>query len=146
MGHEPVTIDELLEQLRGRGQRATTARRAVLEELLAAGEGHLAAEELARRIQTRHPAIHLSTIYRTLDALTDAGIISLARFGDQPATYHLTTDVHHHAVCTACGSTLNLDPAVFEPVRRRLLRDHGFHADPHHLTIAGLCRRCSASG
>lgn len=138
------TADALVDQLRARGLRATTARRAVLEALVAAGTDHLTADELGRRVRADHPAIHLSTIYRTLEALTDAGVTNVARFADQPVTYHLATDVHHHAVCTRCGATLVLDPAVFEPVRRRLRRDHGFEADPHHLTIVGLCRDCAA--
>ena len=141
--HVDVTLDELVEQLRSRGQRATTARRAVLAELLAAGSTHLTADELARRIQSDHPAVHLSTVYRTLEALTDAGLLTVARFRDEPVTYHLASDVHHHAVCTACGATLDLAPSVLDPVRRRLRREHGFVAEPHHLTIPGLCARCA---
>jgi Fur family ferric uptake transcriptional regulator len=140
--HQP-TIDELIEQLRERGQRATTARRAVLVALLEAGDAHLTADELARRIHEDHPAIHLSTVYRTLDVLTDAGILAVARFGDHGIAYHLTTDVHHHAVCTTCGDTLNLPSKVFEPVRRRLERDYGYVADPQHLTITGTCGVCA---
>lgn len=141
--HRP-TLDELLAQLRARGQRATTARRAVLAELLAAGDTHLTADELARRIHAEHPAIHLSTVYRTLDALAAAGLIVVARFADQPLTYHLAGDVHHHAVCTTCGDTINLPVRVLAPLRRRLLRDHGFDADPRHLTITGTCAGCRA--
>ncbi len=139
-----MTIDDLVEQLRDRGQRATTARRAVLAELLDAGDTHLTADELARRIHAHHPAIHLSTVYRTLDSLTTAGLIAVARFADQPVTYHLATEVHHHAVCARCGATISFSPRVLEPVARRLERDYGFRADPQHLTIQGLCADCSA--
>ncbi len=139
-----MTIDALMDELRQAGQRATVARRAVLEELLAAGETHLTAEELARQVRAEHPAIHLSTVYRTLDSLTDAGIIAPARLADHPATYHLTGDVHHHAVCTRCEAVISLPATMFEPVRTRLRRDHGFRADPHHLTITGLCASCAA--
>jgi Fur family ferric uptake transcriptional regulator len=138
------SIDDLVAELRAHGQRATVARRAVLEALLEAGDDHLSADELAPRVRERHPAIHLSTVYRTLDALTEADVITLARFADRPATYHLATDRHHHAVCSRCGTTINLSVGVLDPVRRRLLRDHGFRADPNHLTIHGLCRACAA--
>lgn len=138
-----ITLEDLVAELRDRGQRATTARRAVLAEILAAGDTHLSAEDLARRIQRQHPAIHLSTVYRTLDALTEAGLIAVARFRDQPVTYHLAVDVHHHALCTNCGATINLPPGALDPLRRRLRRDHGFRADPRHLTIPGVCERCA---
>ncbi len=145
MAGREITVEDLVDQLRRKGQRSTTARRAVLAELIEAGDEHLTAEELARRIQVRHPAIHLSTVYRTLDVLTDAGIIAVARIGHQPVTFHLTSDVHHHAVCTRCGTTLNLPPDVLDLVSRRLQRDFGFRADPHHLTINGICGSCLAS-
>lgn len=115
----------------------------MLEALLAAGDAHLTAEELAARVSALHPSVHLSTIYRTLDALDEAGLISRARIGDQPASYHLTNDVHHHAVCSGCGRVLNLSPALFDELSARLLEDSGFHADPRHLTISGLCRDCA---
>ncbi|CAN5674118.1 hypothetical protein BH10ACT3_BH10ACT3_19090 [soil metagenome] len=143
-GEDPASIDELMTTLRERGQRATTARRAVLEQLLAAGETHLTADELARRVSDDHPAIHLSTIYRTLDSLDEAGLISPARFADSPVTYHLTGNVHHHAVCSNCGTVLRLPSELFEPVSSRLLNEFGFHADPHHMIISGLCRDCAS--
>jgi Fur family transcriptional regulator, ferric uptake regulator len=139
-----TTVDDLLAELRKAGHRATTARRAVLEELVAAGPQHRTADDIARRISDRYPTIHLSTVYRTLDALAGAGIIALARFGDEPATYHLATDRHHHAVCTRCGTTIDVATGALDPLRRRLQRDYDFHADPHHLTIEGLCGDCAA--
>lgn len=138
------SLDDLIAELRAHGQRATTARRAVLEALLEAGDDHLTADELAPRVRENHPAIHLSTVYRTLDALTDARVISLARLADGPATYHLATDRHHHAVCTKCGTTISLPISVLDPVRRRLLRDYDFRANANHLTIPGLCSACAA--
>jgi Fur family ferric uptake transcriptional regulator len=144
VGHDAPSIDDLVDELRRAGQRCTVARRAVLEHLIDAGDEHLTADELASRVRAEHPAIHLSTVYRTLDALTEAAIITPARFADHPVTYHLTGDVHHHAVCTDCGASLNLPASVLGPVRTRLRREFGFEADPHHLTISGRCAECAA--
>src|ERR1700681_603848 len=55
-----------LDALRSEGRRVTTARRLVVE-LLANTAEHLTADDLAIRIHDAHPAIHLSTVYRTLD-------------------------------------------------------------------------------
>jgi Fur family ferric uptake transcriptional regulator len=136
-------IDSLIAELRRKGQRSTTARRAVLEQLLAAGDAHLGVDELAARVAAEHPSVHLSTIYRTLDALEEVGLVTRAPLGDHPASYHLTHDVHHHAVCSECATVLNLAPSMFEDVWLRLQEESGFRADPHHLTIDGLCRDCA---
>lgn len=135
-------IDGLLDQLRTRNVRVTVARRAVLEALLEAGDRHLSVDELADRVQRNHPTIHLSTIYRTVDSLESAGVITLARFADHPVTYHLAHDVHHHAVCSRCAAVLQLPGNVLDSLTRRLRSEYGFHAAPKHLTIPGLCADC----
>lgn len=137
-----TAVEELIDDLRRRGQRATTARRAVLEELLVAEDDHLSADQLADRVSRTHPSIHLSTIYRTLESLDEAGLITKAPIADQPVSYHLTHDVHHHAVCSGCGKVLNLSPLLFDDLTQRLAAEHGFRADPQHLTISGLCGDC----
>ncbi len=142
--HPQVSIDDLVDQLRTRGVRVTTARRAVLGVLVGAGERHLSADELAAEVQRDDPSVHLSTIYRTLDSLEEAGLITLARFSDHPVTYHLAGDVHHHAVCTRCATVLQLPADALDGVSRTLMREHGFHAAPRHLTIPGICADCAA--
>jgi len=140
-----VSLDELLDQLRQHGERVTVARRAVLEELLDAPGSHLAADALADRIHDRHPDIHLSTVYRTVEFLTHAGILTEVHVGHGPNSYHFAADSHHHAVCDTCGAEVEVPSDLFEPVTDRLRRDYGFAADPSHLTITGRCAACAAA-
>ncbi len=138
-------LDELLDRLRAEGERVTVARRAVLETLLAEPDSHLSADELADRIHRDHPSIHLSTVYRTVEFLTDTGILTEVRVGHGPSSYHFATDAHHHAVCDVCGSEVELPADLFEAVTTRLRDEHGFESDPHHLTITGTCAACAAA-
>ncbi|MDQ1510481.1 MAG: Fur family transcriptional regulator, ferric uptake regulator, partial [Actinomycetota bacterium] len=69
-----TTADEMLDQLREKGGRVTTARRLVVSTLIGA-TNHVTAEELAASIQEQHPEVHLSTVYRTLDSLEKLGIV-----------------------------------------------------------------------
>ncbi len=138
-------VDEALDQLRADGERITTARRVVLEQLSAAEGQHLTAEALAELVQSDHPDIHLSTIYRTLDFLTGAGILVDVRIGRGPAAYHFAGDAHHHAVCEVCGQLIELGPEVLAPVTAQLEADHGFSAHPSHIVFRGLCRDCQST-
>ena len=138
-------LEALLDRLRAGGERVTVARRAVLETLLAEPDSHLSADELADRIHRDHPSIHLSTVYRTVEFLTEAGILTEVRVGHGPSSYHFATDDHHHAVCDACGAEVALPADLFEAVTTRLRDEHGFQSDPHHLTITGLCADCAAT-
>lgn len=141
-GHHHV--EDLVADLRARGIRVTAARRLVLQTLVDAGADHLAADQIADRIHRTHPDLHVSTTYRTLDALEEAGMIVRAGLGDGPTTYHLADDHHHHAVCDGCGTTIELPDRLFAGVVRRLRDHHGFVAAPHHLTITGRCRSCAS--
>jgi Fur family ferric uptake transcriptional regulator len=141
MGTAP-TLDQLLDDLRGRGARVTTARRLVLGELMRHGAGHPSAEALAARLRRSHPELHLSTVYRTLEVLEELGMVARASFGDGAATYHLAGDRHHHAVCQSCGAVIVLPDSALRPVVQRLAREHGFAAAPYHLTIPGRCAAC----
>jgi len=146
--HQVQPIDDLLARLRARGERVTTARRAVLAELLAAGERHLSAEELVERINPKHPDIHLSTVYRTLELLRTAGLIvqvRVGRDGHDPAAYHVADHGHHHAVCSSCGAMFEFPDRVLQSLVNRLARDHGFVAEPRHLVIDGRCAACVAA-
>src|SRR3954454_24507238 len=107
MGTAP-TLDQLLDDLRGRGARVTTARRLVLGELMRHGAGHPSAEALAARLRRSHPELHLSTGYRTLEVLEELGMVARPRFGEGAATCHLAGDPHHHAVCQSCGAVIVL--------------------------------------
>ena len=135
-------LDHFLELLRDSGARVTTARRAVLTVLLEA-DGHLRAEDLADRVQRLHPDVHLSTIYRALEAFEELGVVAHVHLGHGPSTYHLSEELHHHAVCDVCGAVLELPADLLAAVGEQLRRDHGFVMDAHHFALAGRCAACA---
>lgn len=140
------TIDDLLERIRGGGGRVTAARRAVLEAFLETDDHHLSAEEVARRVQARRPDVHLSTVYRSLDAFEAAGVVVHVHLGHGPSIYHLATNLHHHAVCDRCATVIELPPDVLDDVAARLRDEHGFRVTAHHFALVGRCRACAAAG
>ena len=111
--------------------------------LVEAGAEHLAADELAARVHASAPQVHLSTVYRNLESLEEAGVLRRARLGEGPASYHLSADDHHHAVCRRCGVVIQVSADALGPVVAALAREHGFRAEPRHLTIDGVCAACA---
>ena len=138
-------LEEILDRLRERGGRVTRPRRAIITALLEA-DGHVTAESLADAVQRADPDIHLSTIYRTLERLTELDVVNHVHLGHGPAVYHLADDAHHHVVCDRCGSVVELPADVFEALGRRIERDHGFRLNAHHFALGGYCRRCVEEG
>jgi len=77
MPHTHSDVDTVLEKFRANGGRVTTARREIVSVVLGGTEHeHLTADEIGRRIQDEHPEIALSTVYRSLDALAEAGSVT----------------------------------------------------------------------
>jgi len=140
---DEARLERVLADLRAQGSRVTTARRAVLRSLLERRE-HTTAEQLAEQVRARHPDVHLSTVYRTLDALQHLGIVTHVHLGHGRAVYHLTDEIHHHAVCERCGAVIELPPELFGSVSDRLRRDFGFAVDTHHFALVGRCRSCGS--
>jgi Fur family ferric uptake transcriptional regulator len=142
---DDARVDEILGRLKGNGGRLTTGRRAIVQALLAAGDHHLNADELAATVQAQHPHIHLSTVYRTLDALEVAGVLDRMALGTGGAVYHFTDHVHHHLVCKDCGAVVDIPPDLVSSLTGELQRRFGYDLDQARLAVSGRCERCRAA-
>jgi Fur family transcriptional regulator, ferric uptake regulator len=139
-GGEPV--GQLSEALRERGLRLTLQREIILDTLEGM-TGHIAVEDVYRRIHPRFPQVNVSTIYRTLELLEQSGLIAHTHFHDGAAKWHRTEEAHHqHLVCERCGTEIDLDVALIAPLERTLRTRYGFAANFEHFAIVGICRNC----
>jgi Fe2+ or Zn2+ uptake regulation protein len=136
-----ATVDGVLDLVRRRGGRITSARRLLLQAIFEAEE-HRTAEELARVVQERAPDVHLSTIYRNLEDLQELGIVVHAHLGHGPSTYHLAAAAHGHLVCEECGAVIEVPDDLFAGLSRSASARFGFTIDPHHFAMLGRCRGC----
>src|SRR5829696_5971060 len=125
--------------LKDRGYRLTNQRRIIVREL--EGERHLSAEEIYDRVKGEHPDLGLSTVYRTLDLLTELDIVRKDDFGEGYSRYELTTErVHHNAICSECGAVNEYNEELMEYLALQVERETGFVTDWHEITLHGRCR------
>jgi Fur family ferric uptake transcriptional regulator len=135
----------IVARLRRLGLRVTPQRVLVMEALVSAG-GHLSADEIMRWVGERSSAINLATIYRTLDTLTAAGLVTQTDLGGGSVSYEVAGEAqHHHLVCQRCGLVAEMSDTFLAPLRERLLGDLGFRVETTHLALFGLCRGCCAA-
>jgi Fur family ferric uptake transcriptional regulator len=136
------SVDEILLRLRARGDRLTASRRAVVEALLSGGH-HVTADEIVAKVAERHPEVHRATVYRTLDRLEAAGVITHVHLGHGPSTFHLNERPHHHAVCSSCGAVVEVPLAALDGLATQLRDEHGFELSSQHFALSGHCRECA---
>jgi Fur family transcriptional regulator, ferric uptake regulator len=130
--------------LKDRGYRLTNQRRIIVHEL--EGERHLSAEEIYDRVKGEHPELGLSTVYRTLDLLTELGIVRKDDFGEGYSRYELATErMHHHARCEQCGKVIEFNEELMEYLALQVERETGFVTDWHEITLYGRCAECAVT-
>ena len=135
---------ELEHILRSRGYRLTNQRRAIVRELESGR--HLSAEEMYDHLRGEHPELGLSTVYRTLDLLTELGVARKDDFGEGYSRYELATErMHHHARCEECGRVIEFNEELMEYLALQVERETGFVTDWHEITLHGRCAECAAS-
>lgn len=137
-------VDGALDRLRRRGERVTAPRRAVLE-VLAGRSDHLTADEVSALLEGSD--VHRATVYRTLDVLSAAGVVSHRHLAGEAARYHLAATAegaeHLHGHCLGCGTVVVLPADALDAAGTRLREVSGFRLDIPQSTLSGLCEACA---
>lgn len=129
------------DRLRAVGLRRTSQRRAVLQALEELR--HATVDEVAAHVQRRLPDVSLSTVYRTLEALDEVGLVTHAHLHHGSPTYHtVDDDPHIHLVCSTCGRVQQQPVEVALPLAEAVRATLGFVVDLTHLALHGRCAQC----
>ncbi len=136
--------------------RHWTVPREEIFDLLIRSQQHLSAKEIYSTLNPSHPAIGLTTVYRTLDLLDRAGLVRKVHTGDGQVRYEYRrgpeSDHHHHLICTGCGKILNyrdFEKEELDLVRKTedtLAKKYGFLIREHNIEFLGLCPDCRPGG
>ncbi|MFC8043614.1 Fur family transcriptional regulator [Nocardia sp. NPDC057353] len=124
------------------GVRSTRQRNAIAA-LLGDIEEFRSAQELHDELRKRGEGIGLTTVYRTLQSLSDAGMVDVLRTDTGESVYRqCSTGHHHHLVCRGCGRTVEVEGPAVEAWADATAAEHGFTEVSHTLEIFGTCADC----
>ncbi len=130
--------------LQENGFRMTASRKAIIGTLVAS-DGHMSADELADLVHRDRPGVGRMTVYRTLDLLSDLGLIRPVYQGSAAVHYILMDNGHHHhMVCSRCHRVVEFDQCVLNEIEETVSRHYKFEIQGHFLEIFGLCPECHA--
>jgi Fur family ferric uptake transcriptional regulator len=121
---------------------ATSTRRAIVD-LLKHERRYLTASAIFRLLKGDNPKLALSTVYRTLEFLTELGSVSSRTEPSGESSYVFCTDEHHHhAICKICGHVDEVDCEAMDQFKTALLNQQSFILDDHSIEFYGRCARC----
>ena len=142
---KPIAVADLSEAIdvvRASGLRLTSARRLVLEALLAA-RAPISAEDIADGLGGTMTQSDIASVYRNLETLGSLGLVRHFHAGHGPGRHVLEgLGDREYLACESCGALESVEPAALDGVRDAVRDLSGFEARFSHFPIVGLCARC----
>jgi len=135
--------------------RRMTLPRQVILEALAISEEPQSAEEIFLKVHQTYPQIGLATIYRTLDILTEEGVVLRLEPGDRRARYAVirANDANpiYYLICTRCGKIeecrdlTGSEQELLDQATSMLANKYQFRLKFNHIQLRGVCQQCQNS-
>src|SRR5271165_3562241 len=121
------------------GVRRTPQRFFVLEHLLMRPD-HATVEELWAALNKRHARASRATVYNTLHALVDAGLVREFTLDGKAARYDAYLHPHHHFVCNKCSAVEDVEWFDIPLLPRS--RSDKRRIRSYEVILRGECARC----
>ena len=121
-----------------------TRQRAAVAAALGTEHTFRSAQDLYEAMRATGERVGLTTVYRTLSAMAEAGELDMLRGTDGEALYRRcrSGEHHHHLVCRSCRRTVELAADEVESWTAKVARRHGFTDVSHTVEVFGLCADC----
>jgi|OM-RGC.v1.025432383 Fur family peroxide stress response transcriptional regulator len=131
-------VEEFKKKARAMGLKVTPQRVAVYREIVSRND-HPSAEELYERLKDRLEGISLTTVYRTLASLENAGLVKRVPTLKDKVRYDARVEPHSHFICEKCGRIFDLD--LLPQVEPNAVKEIG-RVNSCSLICYGICREC----
>jgi Fe2+ or Zn2+ uptake regulation protein len=137
-----IHVKTYVELLRGHDLKVTQQRLVILRYL----ESHLThptADEIYQALVSKYPSLSKTTVYNTLEILTNSGIIQRLTICPTEHRYDFHQEMHHHFICKECGQIYDVHfhcPNI-ETIKKDI-KKHGHQIDEVHGYFRGICKNC----
>lgn len=129
------------DKLKFSGMRLSHQRMAILVFLKERKE-HLSAKDVHESLSREMPSLSRMTVYNTLNALAEKGLIMMMRAPDGTSRYEYKAEGHCHFFCFACERLIDMDFACSHQ-HTVTLRGHQVHSVQG--CFQGICKDCTDS-
>lgn len=120
-----------------------TPQRMVIFRILSESNQHITVDKVYQKAREEYPMLSLATVYRNMEQMVDAGLLTQLDLGGTSMRYDTNLDEHHHFVCSKCGkvSDVYLDKINYklDESRSQLGKAQINSLDLH---LQGTCGEC----
>jgi len=122
-----------------------TKQRETVLQVVRDTDCHLTANEVFLAAKQLLPSISFATVYNSLRFLKAAGHIAEITFGNGASRFDRMTDRHDHAICTKCGTLVDIEMDLPVDLVKQAERESKFKADSIEFTLRGRCPDCAGN-
>ena len=146
--HQLFDTKDLRGKLSERGYKMTPQRKEILQIFVDHSDyHHMSAEDVYNILREKKSDIGLATVYRSLDLLSELGILVQVDFGDGCARYELNTadpkiHHHHHLICVKCKKVIEFEEDLLDDLEAKIAKKSGFKILNHEVKFFGYCYEC----
>ena len=135
-------VNEIQVALKEKGYRLTSSRQKIVRALLGCG-GHVTADGLLEEVHEIDTTVGRMTVYRTLELLSELGLIRPVYQGTGAAHYILLDGGHHHhLICSGCDAVIEFEECGLQEVGKLLAERFDFAIEGHLVEFYGRCQNC----
>ena len=134
------------------GLRLTVPRQIILD-ILEQNEEYVGADDLYLQVREQQPGIGLATVYRTLQLLSEIGVVLRIETGDGKARFKLARGDEQRRrgllICSNCLRTIPHDSIteeqqqLLEQLEHTIAAGQGFQVRQSVLHLYGICSECA---
>ncbi len=126
------------------GYRLTQPRLAVLQ-VLTENDAGLSPEAIYDQGKAIYPSLGLVTVYRTLNLLTELGLVRRVHSEGRCHSYASAGTNRHYLICERCHRVTEVPCHGLDAFIQAVRQQTGYTVTEHLLELTGLCPECQAN-
>ena len=133
-----VSYEELTKELKDRKIRLSHQRLKILE-FITNNNIHPTVDQIYIKLHKEIPTLSKTTVYNSLNALIDAGLVKIINIEDNETRYDIVSHDHGHFKCDSCGKIYDFEINI-EGLKSKDLND--FKINNKDVYFKGICPQC----
>ena len=136
-----LTPSEVTDILRRNKKKVTPQRLAVYAALADTTE-HPTAETLYKELRADYPTMSLATVYKSLDAFCEIGIVRELNVGEEAFRYDADISPHPHIRCMSCDRVAHVPITALPALDKNVASVTGYRIVSQQMYFFGYCPEC----
>jgi Fe2+ or Zn2+ uptake regulation protein/predicted transcriptional regulator len=120
-----------------------THQREVILEQIKKSTTHPTADELYEKIKKKLPRISLATVYRNLEIMSEAGMITKLEISGRQKRFDWDLNQHDHIYCVQCHRVDNIELGDKKKVILPQEENRGYKVSGCRVEFYGICPDCN---